>query len=77
MNLTPRENCTVEGEYQLSKICYMGGRPTLSQHSTATAGHNDSYTLLYKSTEYVQVLGIKRAAIFKDHCQSSLDSTRN
>ena len=55
----------------------MGGRPTLSQHSTATAGHNDSYTLLYKSTEYVQVLGIKRAAIFKDHCQSSLDSTRN
>jgi hypothetical protein len=30
MNLTPRENCTVEGGHQLDKIAAWGGHSTLS-----------------------------------------------
>jgi len=76
MNLTPRENCTVEGGYQLSKIATWGVVP-LRANTIAAAGHNDSCILVYKSIEYVQVIGIKGPTIFEDHCQSSFDPTRN
>jgi hypothetical protein len=71
MNLTPRENWTVEGRYQLNKIATWGVTSHSQQRSTATAGYNDSH--IHKSFEYILLLAIKRPNISEDHCPSSCD----